>query len=211
MKKQFISKLLVLAMILAMVPATFLAVSAADVDSGVDTTCPDDTCPDDTCPDDTCPGGSTNTPADTTPVAPAPIETTVDATDVEVKDDELVIEAEVVNGTANVVLTDKAVEALTEQVEGDELVLKVEAEGATKVNVSISGKALAAMGEKTSAALTIQSPIVTITIPNEALATVFGDVGNVRISAQASGYSIGFTIQAGGKALKNIKGLQVTF
>ena len=130
---------------------------------------------------------------------------------IEVKNDELVIEAEVVNGIANVVLTDKAVEALTEQVKGDELVLKVEAEGATKVNVSISSKALTAMGEKTSAALTIQSPIVTITIPNEALATVFGDVGTARISAQASGYNIGFTIQAGGKALKNIKGLKVEF
>ena len=200
MKKQFIAKLLVLAMVLAMVPATLLVANATVAGSRAGSGA------------GSAGGrGSTNTPVDTTPVAPAPVETTVDAADIEVKNDELVIEAEVVNGIANVVLTDKAVEALTEQVKGDELVLKVEAEGATKVNVSISSKALTAMGEKTSAALTIQSPIVTITIPNEALATVFGDVGTARISAQASGYNIGFTIQAGGKALKNIKGLKVEF
>ena len=197
MKKQFIAKLLVLGLVLAMLPTAAFAASGYG-------------------PKDQVPAGAHInrvygdiyywTIPDTTPV-----ETTVDAADVEVKDGELVIEAEVVNGIANVVLTDKAVEALTEQVKGDELVLKVEAEGATKVNVSISSKALTAMGEKTSAALTIQSPIVTITIPNEALATVFGDVGTVRISASASGYNIGFTIQAGGKALKNIKGMKVEF
>lgn len=206
MKKQFIAKLLVLAMVLAMVPATFLAVSATNAagsraGSGAGSSAGSG-----------AGSGTTTRPSDTTPVAPVVDNTTsVDAADVEVKDGELAIEAKVVNGTANVVLTDAAVEAITEQVEGDELVLKVEAEGATKVDVSISGKALTAMGENTSAALTIQSPIVTITIPNEALATVFSDVGTVRISAQASGYSIGFTIQAGGKALQNIKGLQVTF
>lgn len=198
MKKQFIAKLLALALVLSMVPAAMLTASA--VQARGDSV-------------DSVPSGSTRpTTPDTTPVAPVVDNTTsVDAADVEVKDGELAIEAKVVNGTANVVLTDSAVEALTEQVEGDELVLKVEAEGATKVEVSISGKALTAMGENTSAALTVESPIATITIPNEALATVFSDVGTVRISAQASGYSIGFSIQANGKALDAIKGLQVTF
>ena len=165
MKKQFIAKLLVLALVLSMVPVAVIGASAAGSN-----------------------GGYYDVYEDTTPVTPPT--TTVDASDVTVED-----------GSAP-----------TEQVTGDELVLKIEAPGATKVDVSIPAKALTAFAEKTGANLTYElGEVATISIPNEALATVFGTSGNAKISAQASGSSIGFTIQVSGRSLKGIKGLQVTF
>jgi len=192
MKKQFIAKLLVLAMVLAMVPVTVLAANAA---AGDQKSCPDTGCVAYSAPD-------------TTVVTT----TAVDASEVTVEDGEAVIEAKVVNGTANVTLNEKAVEKLFEGAEGDTLVLKIEAEGATKVNTSLPAKALTAAGEKTGAALTVElGDVATITIPNEGLSSVFGNSGSVKISAQNSGTNIGFSIQVSGKALKNIKGLKVEF
>ncbi len=183
MKKQFIAKLLALALVLSMVPVAVIGASAAGSN-----------------------GGYYDVYEDTTPVS------TVDASDVAVEDGSVTIEAKVVGGAATVVVSEKALEAMAEQVTGDELVLKIEAPGATKVDVSIPAKALSDFAEKTGAALTYElGDVATISIPNEALATVFGTSGNAKISAQASGSSIGFTIQVSGRALKAIKGLQVTF
>ncbi len=184
MKKQLIAKLLVLAMVLAMVPVTILTagtnVAAASND------------------------GYYYVAVDTT--------TTVDASEIAVENGEAAIEAKVVGGKASVTLNTNAVESLFEQAEGDALVLKVEAKGATKVDVSLPAKALTAAGEKSGKALTTQlGDVATITIPNEALASVFGDSGSVKISAQNSGTSIGFSIQVSGRSLKNIKGLKVEF
>ena len=187
MKKQFIAKLLVLALVLSMVPVAVIGASAAGSN-----------------------GGYYDVYEDTTPVTPPT--TTVDASDVTVEDGSATIEAKVVNGSATVVVPEKALDAMAEQVTGDELVLKIEAPGATKVDVSIPAKALTAFAEKTGANLTYElGEVATISIPNEALATVFGTSGNAKISAQASGSSIGFSIQVSGRSLKAIKGLQVTF
>lgn len=197
MKKQFIAKLLALALVLSMVPVAILGASAEG---------------------ETAAGNNSNSSSgstgpiyvDTTPVTPPT--TTVDASDVTVEDGSATIEAKVVNGNATVVVPEKALDAMAEQVTGDELVLKIEAPGATKVDVSIPAKALTAFAEKTGANLTYElGEVATISIPNEALATVFGTSGNAKISAQASGSSIGFTIQVSGRSLKGIKGLQVTF
>lgn len=197
MKKQFIAKLLALALVLSMVPVAILGASAEG---------------------ETAAGNNSNSSSgstgpiyvDTTPVTPPT--TTVDASDVTVEDGSATIEAKVVNGNATVVVPEKALDAMAEQVTGDELVLKIEAPGATKVDVSIPAKALTAFAEKTGANLTYElGEVATISIPNEALATVFGNSGNAKISAQASGSSIGFTIQVSGRSLKGIKGLQVTF
>ena len=186
MKKQFIAKLLVLALVLSMVPVAVIGASAAGSN-----------------------GGYYDLSDDTTVTAPT---TTVDASDVTVENGSATIEAKVVAGSATVVVPEKTLEAMAEQVTGDELVLKIEAPGATKVDVSIPAKALSDFAEKTGAALTYElGDVATISIPNEALATVFGTSGNAKISAQASGSSIGFTIQVSGRALKTIKGLQVTF
>lgn len=195
MKKQFIAKLLALALILSMVPVAILGASAVE-EAGNNSN-----------------SGSASTGpiyVDTTPVTPPT--TTVDASDVTVEDGSATIEAKVVAGSATVVVPEKTLEAMAEQVTGDELVLKIEAPGATKVDVSIPAKALTAFAEKTGANLTYElGDVATISIPNDALATVFGTSGNAKISAQASGNSIGFSIQVSGRSLKTIKGLQVTF
>lgn len=193
MKKQFIAKLLALALVLSMAPVAVLAANASAGDNNNSNT-----------------GSTGPVIVDTTPVAPT---TTVDAAEVEVGEDgSATIEAKVVGGSATVVVPEKAMEALAEQVTGDELVLKIEAPGATKVEVSIPTKALTAFAEKTGASLTYElGDVATISIPNEALATVFGTSGNAKISAQASGTSIGFTIQVSGRSLNAIKGLKVEF
>ena len=193
MKKQFIAKLLALALVLSMVPAAILAANAEETSTNNN--------------NNSNTGSTGPVYVDTTPVT-----TTVDATEVKVENGSTTVEAKVVAGAATVVVPQKALEAMAEQVTGDELVLKVEAKGATKVDVSIPAKALTAFAEKTGAAVTFEmGEVATISIPNEALATVFGTSGNAKISAQASGSSIGFTIQVSGRALKAIKGLQVTF
>ena len=193
MKKQFIAKLLALALVLSMAPAAVLAASADGARAGDINQSPS--------------GSYDPTVPDT-----APVTTTVDAAEVKVENGSATIEAKVVAGTATVVVSEKALEAMAEQVTGDELVLKVEAKGATKVDVSIPAKALSDFAEKTGAALTYElGDVATISIPNEALATVFGTSGNAKISAQASGSNIGFSIQVSGRSLKAIKGLQVTF
>lgn len=206
MKKQFIAKLLALALVLSLAPMAMLTASASVAGSND--------------PYANNPyGGGTNNPyggtndpyngyVDSVPVDST---TTVGASDITVEDGSATIKAKVVGGIARVNLSQKAVAALAEQVTGDAIVIKIEAANATKVDVSMPAKALTAAAEKTGADLTIESPVATITIPNEALATLFGNTGTVKISAQASGSKIGFTIQVSGKSLKNIKGLQVTF
>ena len=79
------------------------------------------------------------------------------------------------------------------------------------MEVSFPAKALAAVAEETGADLTIKSEVATITIPNTVLTNEFTNAGSVRISVQATGSSVSFSIQADGKALQNIKGLKVEF
>lgn len=121
------------------------------------------------------------------------------------------IEAKVVNGKATVALNAKAVESLADLAKNGEIALEIKAEGATKVDVSFPAKALTEVAKETGADLTIKSPVAVITIPNAVLANEFTGFGNMKVSAQATGSSVGFSIQAGGKALQNIKGLKVEF
>ena len=187
MKKQFIAKLLVLALVLSMVPVSIVAASTA----GSAKTCPD------TCP--TRPGNGGYTAPDTTVRVDEPVSA------------DGVIEVKVVAGTATVALNEKAVESLADLAKDGEITLEIKAEGATKIDVSFSAKALTAVAKETGADLTIKSNVATITIPNTVLANEFSEFGSVRITAQATAYNVGFSIQAGGKALKNIKGLKVEF
>lgn len=182
MKKQFIAKLLVLAMVLSMVPVTILAASAAGSGSGSGSG-----------------SGGYYTPVDTTVRVNEPISA------------DGVIEVKVVNGTATVALNAKAVESLADLAKGGEITLEIKAEGATKVDVSFPAKALTEVAKETGADLTIKSNVATITIPNTVLTNEFSSFGSVRVSVQATGSSVGFSIQAGGKALQNIKGLKVEF
>lgn len=176
MKKQFIAKLLVLAMVLSMVPVTILAASAAGSN-----------------------GGYYDVYVDTTVRVNESVSS--DGT----------IEVKVVNGKASVALNAKAVESLADLAKDGAITLEIKAEGATKVDVSFPAKALTEVAKETGADLTIKSDVATITIPNAVLTNEFSNSGSVRVSAQATGSSVGFTIQAGGKALQNIKGLKVEF
>ena len=176
MKKQFIAKLLVLAMVLSMVPVTILAANASGSN-----------------------GGYYGVYVDTTVRVNEPVSS--DGT----------IEVKVVNGKATVALNAKAVESLADLAKNGEIALEIEAEGATKVDVSFPAKALTEVAKETGADLTIKSPVAVITIPNAVLANEFTGFGNMKVSAQATGSSVGFSIQADGKALQNIKGLKVEF
>ena len=176
MKKQFIAKLLVLAMVLSMVPVTILAASAASNN-----------------------GGYYDVYEDTTVRVNEPVS------------EDGVIEAKVVAGKATVSLNAKAVESLANLAKDGEIALEIKDEGATKVDVSFPAKTLTKVAKETGADLTIKSSVATITIPNEVLTNEFTNSGNVKISAQATGSSVGFSVRASGKALKNIKGLKVEF
>lgn len=216
MKKQFLAKLLALAMVLAMVPAVAVAADNAagnengsgDNGSGGTVTIPDvipflppvfDT--------------TTTTTKDADAETTTPVEAmNVDASDITVSEDgQASIEAKVVDGTASIVLSENAVESLADLVQDDEIVLEIKDEGAGKLNASFPAKALTALAKETGAALTIQSSVATISIPNEVLSNELGTSGNVQISAQSTDSVVGFTIQVSGKALKGIKGVQVTF
>ena len=121
------------------------------------------------------------------------------------------IEATVVGGKATVALNAKAVESLADQVKDGVITLEIKAEGATKIDVSFPAQALTALAKETGADLTIKSSVVTITIPNEVLSNEFASFGSVRITAENSDNSVGFSIQADGKALQNTAGIKVEF
>ena len=101
MKKQFIAKLLVLAMVLSMVTVTAFATNAAGSRAG-------------------SAGGSNGSGSSSyTP----PVDTTVRVDDPVSEDG--TIEATVVNGTAKVALSDKAVESLADLAEDGEITLEL--------------------------------------------------------------------------------------
>lgn len=174
MKKQFIAKLLVPAMVLSMVPVTILAASAAGENRGYNTGYG---------------GGSTY--VDTTVRVNEPVNG-------ELKGD-------------NIALSTTAVESLADLVKDGEIVLTIDVGDSTKLTVSFPAKAMTEVAKETGADLTIKSAVANITIPNSVLANEFTSFGNVKVSAHATGSSVGFSIQAGGKALQNIKGLKVEF
>lgn len=185
MKKQFIAKLLALALVLSMVPAGVMAASASAA---------------------TAPGGEQSQNNGYYVVYE---DTSVRVSEPVAADG--VIEAKVVAGTAIVTLNSTAVESLADLAQGGEIALEIKSEGATKVEVNLAAQALIGVAEETGADLTIKSSVATITIPNEVLVNEFTGIGSVKVSVQATGSSVGFSIQASGKALKNIKGLTVEF
>ena len=229
MKKQFIAKLLVLGLALAMLPTVAFAARRVETTNPPDNSWSWDASKnvyykfvDDT--NDNVGGGSTTpAPAPSTPAGEVEktevidaIET-IEADQVTVAEDGAVtvaIEATVKDGVASVELTDTAVESLAEQVkEGAAITLKVEAKDAGKVAVTLPAKTLTAVAEKTGADLTVESGVATITIPNAALATVFANAASVEVSAEISDNGvIAIAVLADSKAVtKDIKGLVVKF
>jgi len=188
MKKQLIAKLLVLAMVLAMVPVTVFAASSNTETQGETS---NDSCPNDGCVSYSAP--------DTTVRVDEPIS------------EDGAIKAKVVSGTATVAFNEKAVESMADLAKDGKIELKIEDNGAKKLNTSFPAKALTAVAKETGADLTISSSVATISIPNEVLSNELGTSGSVKITAQATADSVGFTIQVSGRALKGVKGISVTF
>jgi len=192
MKKKLIAKLLVLAMVLSIVPVAFAATTGNTTPANND---PYYTVKLDTAVKPTG-DGSTTAPSNATLNTDGKAEVAAEPDS---------------NGKAAVTVSEKFVESLAEQSTGDAMVIVIKAPGATKVETAMPGAALAAAAEKTGAALTVETPVATITIPNEALTAQFKDVGTVKISVQATGSNVGFSIAASGRALQAIKGLKVEF
>ena len=179
MNKKLIAKLLAVGMVLAMLPVTALAAANTTGNNNYYYNFYEDTTANDT---------------------------KVEDEDITLEAGEAVISAKVINGIANVSMTEKAMDSIIEQLkEGEVLVLKISAKGASTVNFSVPAKSLVAVAEKTGECLVI-------TLPNEALKTQFKDATTVSFKAEVSimgAYSV--TIRADGKAVKDIKGLEVVF
>lgn len=212
MKKQFIAKLLVLGLALAMLPTVAFAKRVEsqtggngwswDASNNVYYKLVDDT-------NDNVGGGSTtSTPStpDAEDVTTLPEEPTTEITEITVEGDKAVLEVAVVDGVAYAAVTE---EALAVEVGGDTLTLTVKADGADKVFVDLPGAALAKLGKT----VTMESDIATITIPANAMTGALKDAKTVTIAAAVSdsgAYSI--AVLADSKAVtKDIKGLVVKF
>ncbi len=186
MNKKLIAKLLAVGMVLAMLPVTALAAANTTGNNNYYYNFYEDTTANDT---------------------------KVEDEDITLEAGEAVISAKVINGIANVSMTEKAMDSIIEQLkEGEVLVLKISAKGASTVNFSVPAKSLVAVAEKTGEGLVIESDLAVITLPNEALKTQFKDATTVSFKAEVSimgAYSV--TIRADGKAVKDIKGLEVVF
>lgn len=109
--------------------------------------------------------------------------------------------------TAKLVLSEDVAMTLADRDEWD-----IEmSEGITKVEVTLPAKAMAANGKATGKPLVLNfGDGAQVTIPNEALTTLFDNDGIVKISFQNSGNNVGFSISLSGRSL-TIKGLTVVF
>lgn len=206
MKKQFIAKLLVLVMVLAMIPAAMLTANATGTTNN-------NYSYDDKGLDDTKPTVSTGThyaSTGSTGAAASSSAATVKTSDVTVEDGTASFKATVTNGVANVSLPNTVVEMLKDAVADDEITMEIDDEGATQLNLSFNAKAMADVAEETGADLVVKSSVATITIPNDLLQSSVMQNGKVKVSAH-TGVSVGFTIRVSGKSLKSIAGVTVTF
>ena len=183
MKKQFIAKLLVLAMILAMVPATLIAASATDNNVYY-----------------------YSVSADTATVVSA---SDIEIVDGELEIVAKVFNGAASVSISEKVM-DTIIDKVIEE-KAEDLAIVIEAEGATKVDLNVPASALSKFGKKTGADLSVVlGNVASIGIPSESLES-FGSVGaNAKIGAQ-NGASIGFSIQVSGRPMKGIEGLTVVF
>lgn len=232
MKKQFIAKLLVLAMVLALVPTAAFATTWTkrpgkgdgtnqyywDAKNNLYYYYTEDVATTPAAPAAPAEPAKPSEPSTTTePAIPEVTETVEEfkADQVKATDEgtTVTITATVKDGVASVGVTAAAIESLAEQVKGTTLTLDISAEGATKVAVTLPGKALVAMAQKTGVDVVMKSSIATITLPNTALTSILKDATDIAMSAgiDANGaYAI--SVVADGKAVTNqIKGLVVEF
>lgn len=200
MKKQFLAKLLVLAMVLSMIPGTMLVAAAAT--GGNDGSEKPYIVVDDTKIED----------LEISDVVATEPTVTVNADDITIEDGSAKIKVTVTNGVAKLKLDSKAVASLATAVKSGSITLELDDAGATELTVTLPAKAVTALAKETGADLNIKSTVAEISIPNNVLASAMGKTGNVSINATHSDSTIGFSIATtGGKSLKNVKGIKVEF
>lgn len=190
MKKQFIAKLLALGMVLSMLPVVALAAA----DSG---------------------SRNANYGYWVGYYYTVSMDTTILGNSGQVGDPDIAFEngvatitVDVLGGVATVSLSEAAVASLADMVQDGVLVLRIDAEGATSVTLSLPGKALTELAVATGADLAVVTPVAEVTIPNEALATQFADVETVDIITEitySGAYSV--LVKADGRAV-DISGLE---
>lgn len=215
MKKQFLAKLLVLGMVLAMLP---VAAFAADNTSNAVATDNNDYPYGGIIFDDyyfTVPDAGEDTSKTEEPTEPekpaeteAPAEVTTNADGKTVAT--AAVEAEVTGTTATVAVSAETVSSLVSQLvesKADVLVLPVAAESATKAVVSVPAAALAEVAAQTNAAVTVESAVASVTISNEAIAAIVEGAETVEITAEANeDGTVTIALLADGVAVENIPG-----
>lgn len=213
MKKQFIAKLLVLAMVLAMLPlsigATFAEVGATvgnntyndDYNNGNDVTVPDE-------PIDVPVAPTTPKPAESEAPAPEPeVVEKVEDVKTETNDEGKTIvtaTVEVKDDTAPVEVSEAAVDALVEQVsEGDVLTIVA----ATTGDVTVHADKLAEAVAKTGNPVTVGNTVASVAV-NSALLEVAGSAPVTVAPVANDDGTITVTVKAGDKEIapESVKG-----
>lgn len=115
--------------------------------------------------------------------------------------------ASVSNGSAAVTVTAAM---------GDEIVKQAVANGSdavviaprisgdvTRAEITVPGKTVRELGDKTGADIRVETPVGDVTIPNEALAEL-GKAGDVKIAIEKTGGTVKVDVTAGGKAVESL-------
>lgn len=77
--------------------------------------------------------------------------------------------------------------------------------GVTRTEVAIPAMAFGEMAQKTSASLTVSTPVADVTIPNSGLSGLSGE-GNVTIATAREGNQVALAITGGGQPVAQVKG-----
>lgn len=76
----------------------------------------------------------------------------------------------------------------------------------TKAQVSIPASTVGQIGSRTSATLTVSTPVADVTIPNGGLGSLASAGGTVTVAAQQTGNAVELTVTAGGKTVESVPG-----
>lgn len=215
MKKQFLAKLLVLAMVLTLVPiAAFAAVDPGDDPYYYDRLHDAENSNN----NNNNNNNDVDPPApseDIEPAAPAEepvevaVETTTNADGAVVATTE--VAAEIVGSTATATVDAATVDALLEQAaSSDIIVLSVAASSnATEAVVKVEASAIATLASKSTADLVVESSVANITISNADLAGLAAGAQDVEISAKVVGDVIQIVVAKDGKNANLANGITV--
>lgn len=151
-------------------------------------------------------GGGSSTPTTPTPTTP---DTPAKDTEVEVtpetttKEDGTVVSSATVDDKTAETMVNDAVENKSENV-----TVTVDAPAdATEVEANIPASAVKDLANKTDAALTVDTPVANVTLPNEALADLGSSTGTVTVTAaKTDDDTVQITVAKNGKAVDSVKG-----